>query len=71
LRGSRWVAPTLVIGHLADHKRAVLDLLANQIKLDLALFFGVLALRLRRNVSLLGDRAKQRGSLLAGRRPRA
>jgi len=70
LRGSRWVAPTLFIGHLADDKRAVLDLLANQVKLELALFFGFLALRLHRTVSLRGDdRAKQRGSLLTRRRP--
>jgi hypothetical protein len=72
LRGSRWVAPALFIGHLPDHKRAVLDLLANQVKLELALFCGFLALRLHRTVSLLGDhRAKQRWSLLARRRPRA
>jgi hypothetical protein len=71
LRGSRWVAPALFIGHLADHKRAVLDLLANQLKLDLAPFFGFLALRLHRTVAVLGDRAKQRWSLLARRRPRA
>jgi len=70
LRGSRRVAPTLVIGHLADHKRAVLDLLANQVKLDLAFIFGFLALRLHRTVSLRGDdRAKQQGSLLTRRRP--
>jgi len=64
--------PTLFIGHLADHKRAVPDLLANQVKLGLALFFGFLALRLHRIVSLReDDRTKnQRGSLLTRRRPR-
>jgi hypothetical protein len=66
------VTPALLLGHPADHERAVLDLLTNQVTLDSALFFGFLARRPHRTVSLPGDdRAKQRGLLLARCRPRA
>jgi hypothetical protein len=41
------VAPSLLVGHLADHERTALELLAHQLQLRFACLLGALARRLR------------------------